>query len=1540
MSSNSPDIKKQEVQQEKTTQRVQQKLTAEEWLIEQLKNGIIPQEIIEEGRYVSLEAEATQLFQQEMLVLARECMPDWDFEADPVRFVISDKEQANAEVIRVASPPIIAMQRGLFDKANKTAPKNRDALLGILRHEFFHIEFGRKTDAKASSKPEEGAADIAAINCLQKIGRDPKQYLRCLENLHQHGHKPESYSQHIERICDTHPLTETRISIAQAQLTKIEQGHGELVVKPSTKGLDKLAEITQSERHTSYFSALCKRASFKTMPLAAKITFLKQAIEKNKNWYQARMTSVLRLLENLNISEKSLSNTESTALEKLAEYIFARIQKLSKKHEELVRKHPYVLGNTPFWRNLYKSLSVKLSKKSQAVALGRLEKINQAMAEFIIATGDEEIKIAATKICELIDNEPLANYRLSLHFLQSISWQSYPLPTKIGQTVSWNARVKKAIAHAEQGFFKTMRALIEMGVEDPRLYSYMNDGFAMFILGRNFLVTSELLFHDYYAGISKGRRRTVSYRTDALKPLANDSSVREGDIGIQQVITDSRGIVLQMPEDIKSLDRINKETCKDRYSSFVRRSLIEKVLADDSKKRRIRAYNLGQIRRICENKRIVAGIQHAVSKPNIFVMLNTDATDAHSDEQKIIIKEIEDKIKTLRKAARTLTGKQIALQIESTRNSHDESNAIPARRPITKFVLGEKAGIFSKNEKLQLLFKVIEGATYRHELEAAPDNMKLVLPPKLCRSIKTWREAIELMADVYKFVNKKKVYSKERKSWDTYRSDPFLGSPRVDKRAAAGIAEVALYDLNSFPPPTLNEICDFLEICEMPHVYRADGTKNVFDLFMTITTQNISWSQNTKRAVHQWCILKESRYFIPADQVYPALNILLSRLTDSEISIKERIACLEKILSTDRIADPDLRQKTRELWVNSIQELHGIDDGSKEYRANIEKVIAKAKKFKGQVERGKILDILAKSLLTQGELTKVFYNAKKITFPDKYKAGGIQLISAITEFHLDELRKSKEGRRIILDFLTRPLTENSTDTFLQKLFKKKNGDGDIYENASQEVVNHNKLNRRIKARRSFENFWSLPLDLRAVAVRELLFPIDQVDAEEEQDSLNYMFDTLITEDNETSREFRTFLEVYAEGLPDYRKPLFLSALMGASEPSLRGSRSLGHAIAMIAAILGPGENKCVQGGHSYPGTPKNIRDDLKISKYKAAEPTRCELFEMIDAKVPNQVRSQIAHIGKVKGSASFYVTVEVTLNSGEKAALKLLRTNAAKRAEYGLKLLRTAAEKRAAADRKFDAFVELCDEAEKAWKDEVDPELSAQKVDAAYKHYHGVKINVSGEIFTVDAPQILDLPGVGRAYGDEYRLETLLEETHFTELADNKDPPRSKIRKIAKALSVLELGGLLEDDDWHGGNVLIDGNRINRVDSGGFLLTAPSKDDLKEFGAALSTAIKNAKDPEKIADEYFNLLRDKRNKGESISKFLRRGLKSLLVAAEYQREFEGSDAKQVLLSILKRANPTVKKGMGISARSLIPQMLSHKIITVSKPTGNSFFKTN
>lgn len=420
-----------------------------------------------------------------------------------------------------------------------------------------------------------------------------------------------------------------------------------------------------------------------------------------------------------------------------------------------------------------------------------------------------------------------------------------------------------------------------------------------------------------------------------------------------------------------------------------------------------------------------------------------------------------------------------------------------------------------------------------------------------------------------------------------------------------------------------------------------------------------------------------------------------------------------------------------------------------------------------------------------------------------------------------------------------------------------------------------------------ENFWSLPLELRAYVINELLIPAgkyaaDAVEAIEEASryAARQLFAVPDHADSTTQTRLiagKEFMECYLDACHPGEKGLILSAVLAAQQkqPGASLEQTVGKRLAAIVSELSPVEKKLAQAASFNPKTPEDIRNDLADITHQDKFPPRWELLSYMKEQVHPDILQRIGRVNNVVGAASFYITLSYTRDDGEERVLSLLRPHARTHTLNGFRRLygglQNYAVRRPEHAKEIAAVRSISQSAEQLCEQECNNHFCATITHPlAYKIYAGKRFVFEGQ------REIKVLPITWDAYSDNWRDMPLAAGVHLKDITDS-----GLAKDAAKAIAIDILGQCLSgkqfDCDRHTGQYLIDAKTrtLSCFDFGGFCAKPAISAELADISHAIEEALVHIKEQAGGSFELSKIKLDLNNVQTAYGSRVQRGLLTL-----------------------------------------------------------------
>lgn len=422
--------------------------------------------------------------------------------------------------------------------------------------------------------------------------------------------------------------------------------------------------------------------------------------------------------------------------------------------------------------------------------------------------------------------------------------------------------------------------------------------------------------------------------------------------------------------------------------------------------------------------------------------------------------------------------------------------------------------------------------------------------------------------------------------------------------------------------------------------------------------------------------------------------------------------------------------------------------------------------------------------------------------------------------------------------------------------------------------------------------------------------------------------------------------LYARGLGSgyYRKDqarFMLGAMLAAKKPTEDGqsvNMSIGEALAKFCSNNGPAWVKFGQALSNIPNLPDDIRKPLSVLKDRATILNRWEIYEELKENLPEEKLKSIKRVGKVLGAGSFYISVEVEDQEGQKSVLQMMRQNAAKDAYNEFKKIGRTIEELSKKDNKYSVLKTIVARAEESAKTEIDIAMGYAQYVEAYKNYNMVdKLEVDGVKFNLSLCPWKDW-SYNKETGSGYKE---MEFGDGKSLAKIDCTPEEK-KILAIGYLTTELGILLSGRAWdidrHAGQQNFNVNRdengkitsvdVNIFDTGA-LRKAPSEEDKLSSAHFYAEVIKSVINGEKINDVMFREVEklEKQGKDASYISDIQRGCIALADICEYQKEEKDSNGKVIKESKSLTANDFVQIISSIANSGMLDHTISDNVLS-------------
>ncbi len=580
------------------------------------------------------------------------------------------------------------------------------------------------------------------------------------------------------------------------------------------------------------------------------------------------------------------------------------------------------------------------------------------------------------------------------------------------------------------------------------------------------------------------------------------------------------------------------------------------------------------------------------------------------------------------------------------------------------------------------------------------------------------------------------------------------------------------------------------------------------------------------------------------------LNNIFDKL-DKIPSSKKKNECLYILLDRNlRASFPETRQRLSDMYVADTVNKIGKDDGSEKYK-NRFSLYLKALDHNEEKKWDKDQKLSKRSFLYNGMSSADQYMMlKQLADEVVSQEETSMMMKDLCQFKVKELSNSYLYG-IGVDYLTATLDRNSTtaNKFIQFLNSKGEAKDCSYisthlNKSIEEYYDYEIKTKEVQPTNCkvlYENFWSAPLEARAVITARLLKSAANTkdNKKNKQQSWESVFDlvmgNMISPDDVSteSRYARDIMHSYIKARSSYERELILSAMMVANRNVGKDAGNVGKALKLFLENMGPAEIKLGQAIASHPSTPEKIRLELQGLKNEAAKPARWVLYDWINGEnIPEELWKD-KYLGKILGSASYYTTAAL----GDVEVLRLLRPEAREKAVKGFSVLKDVVEDLKAKDTisdldytKLTASVsEMIKQADRMSEVETDHELGQKQYEYSQEIYNGVKINGGSEIFSLN---VMDW----RSKGKNWIIMDRAKGCIFNVLPESTLEQITYKKEFAKSYIIFEVVNILKgkkfDHDRHGAQLCVDQetNEAGIFDTGAMALEDPTAQEQKLLG--------------------------------------------------------------------------------------------------------------
>ncbi|MBL4588743.1 MAG: hypothetical protein JKY11_01520 [Alphaproteobacteria bacterium] len=779
-----------------------------------------------------------------------------------------------------------------------------------------------------------------------------------------------------------------------------------------------------------------------------------------------------------------------------------------------------------------------------------------------------------------------------------------------------------------------------------------------------------------------------------------------------------------------------------------------------------------------------------------------------------------------------------------------------------------------------------------------------------------------------------------------------------------------------------------------------DALEKITDLYRVYNPEGDRWSEGSKRGSYLSEInrkekpletissLSESREFWPEDVLDHAKAFVFAKNTFLDgIELEDKILnnifdkleelpsgrkkneCFFILLDKNlRASYPETRERLFKIYSQDMLVKLGKDDGSEQYEKRLS-IYLKAlesdqeKQWDIGKNHGERDGLLSNSMAAADKYVLLRQVSDTIVSQEKTS----EMMKDVCQVNLNSKNLAASYLYGVgVDYLTSEMDEDSdtANRFIQFLNSKgEAGDcADMSEYIGVTIrEKHNdpryqdhldrllEQTKPVNCKVLYENFWSAPLEARAVIIARMLKSAVNSEASNnntDQQSWENVFDVVmdnIISPDDTSKESkyaRDIMHSYIKARSDYERELILSAMMVANRNIGKDAGNVGKALKLFLENMGPAEIKLGQAIASHPDTPESIRVELQELKNAADKPARWTLYDWIKAEnVPEELWKN-EYLGEILGSASYYTTVEL----GEDKVLRMLRPEAREKAIKGFRVIGETIDDLKLKDQSSDldykeltsSVAEMVTQAARMSGIETDHELGQKQYEDAQKIYNGATISSGSETFTL---KVMDWNVKGKNWIVMDKANGLM----FNDLPEETSEQVTYKKDFAKSYIVFEVMNILAgskfDHDWHGAQLCIDKatNEVGIFDTGAMALEAPTPAQQKILGHIIYDVVKNSMDSKNPFMALGSALNDKiedlHNSGTD-TQYLVEVKKGLLALGDFFKVLDADDMKDIMPNMGLLSGLSEHVSGGVAEKMSMVEKAQVKMLMATKLTSS------
>lgn len=624
---------------------------------------------------------------------------------------------------------------------------------------------------------------------------------------------------------------------------------------------------------------------------------------------------------------------------------------------------------------------------------------------------------------------------------------------------------------------------------------------------------------------------------------------------------------------------------------------------------------------------------------------------------------------------------------------------------------------------------------------------------------------------------------------------------------------------------------------------------------------------------------------------------------------------LQLLDNHNRIPDPDLRARVIKSAAYHLWQKFGAYDDVYGNEAEQKKFINYIKKFKGsekfdtipEIDQQQLLRELADLSNAQAELCDVI-RPESMNFDSSNVLISAYGLEALTEMMHRGILNRNEVVEVFLGEATLENMEKLSQSFSSQARQR------FGESSSDSLKRELTAEKLLAFRKEFE---AAPLPAKAAILHIFM---------EGHDWENY-FEKISTQlfqnsGAELGKIGKKFLHSYIAARPDSERCFYLMAIQAAANSQemtisdqnslyTAQERSLARGMRLFLENSGPAGVKLAQAMSSYQDVPAFLRDEMQLAKNQANPPARWTVFDWIKQTHSEQLLEQ-GKLGKLLGSASFFVTYQMHRPNQADKVVKILRNGSEILADREFKIYK---EMLGVMKKEFvgiESFNRLVQNAADMVQVETNLSIGQKQASDAKKLYPQT-VTADNMTFNI---QVMDWV----SHGDYFAVMNEAKGQNFNEL------PQNIKKTVAKAVFTTELANMLSgkrfDSDRHAGQYKFDleNHTIGVFDTGSMSIVEPTEKEKEVLGAVLANTAQAIRGEEnlgailcrEIDKGIAHYYRDEINNGLPIPPYLSEFQRGLLALTDFHKEIPPKELALCLVQALNnnhhQLDPAIFKG--------------------------------